>query len=89
MTLAQGAHYAEAEKLWTQTLEIEQRVHGPDHPSTLVTMDNLGAIFMQDGRNADAEKLFRQVVDSQRRVLGPEHPNTLRSMGDVAEVLIA
>ena len=37
--------YAQAEALYSQTLEIQRRVLGPEHPDTLTSMDNLAEVY--------------------------------------------
>ena len=41
-------HYAEAEKLYRETLDIRRRVLGPEHPDTLWSTNNLAVVL--DGR---------------------------------------
>ena len=79
--------YPRAERLERQSLEIRQRVLGPEHPDTLDTMNSLASALADEGRSAEAEKLYRETLDIRRRVLGPEHPDTLKSMNNLATVL--
>ena len=37
--------YAQAETLDSQTLEIQRRVLGPEHPDTLRSMNNLAIVY--------------------------------------------
>jgi tetratricopeptide (TPR) repeat protein len=78
---------AEAEKLLRETLDIQRRVLGPEHPDTLLSMGNLAHFLTENGRYTEAEKLYRQTLDIRRRVLGPDHPNTagtIYSLGCIA-----
>ena len=68
------------------TLEIERRVLGPKHPDTLVSMNNLACVLLDEGKYAQAEALYSQALEIERRVLGPEHPDTLISMNNLAHV---
>ena len=72
--------YAEAEKSLREILEIKRRVLGPEHPSTLDTMNSLAVDFMDQSRYAEAEKLTRETLEIQRRVLGPESPGAALSI---------
>ena len=68
----------QAERLITKSLEIRDRVFGPEHPSTLTAMHNLAALYQHRGRLKDAERLYSfQSLEVSRRVLGPEHRDTL------------
>ena len=41
IVLCDEGRYAEAEKLHRETLDIRRRVLGPEHPDTLMSMNNL------------------------------------------------
>jgi len=69
--------YEQAEKLFSQAVEITRRVMGPEHSFTLVSMNNLAAAYEFRGKYTEAEALFSQSVKIGQRVLGPEHPFTL------------
>jgi serine/threonine protein kinase len=79
--------YARAQPLLDRSVEIRRRVLGPDHPDTLLSMDDLGTDLDALGDYAEAEKLERETLEISRRVLGPEHPDTLKSMTNLAIVL--
>jgi tetratricopeptide (TPR) repeat protein len=68
-------------------LDIERRVLGPEHPGTLLTINNLTWNLELEGRYAEAEKFEHEALDVERRVLGPEHPDTLRTNGNLAITL--
>ena len=70
--------YAQAEALYSQTLEIRRRVLGPEHPDTLNSMNNLASEgYIPQGKYAQAETLLSQALEILRRVSGPERPDTL------------
>ncbi len=50
--------YAEALKLYEETLALLKAKLGPDHPDTLGSMDNLADSYADLGRPADALKLL-------------------------------
>jgi len=78
--------YAQAEALNIQVLEIERRLLGPEHPSTLRTVNNLAGVYYDQGKLAQAEPLLGQSLEIRRRVLGIEHRETLSSMNNLALV---
>lgn len=86
-TLTDRGHYAEAESLYRQLLEMRKRVSGPEAPETLNTMQELGTVLGCEKQHAEAEQLLRQVLETQRRVLGPTHQNTLATMVNFGNVL--
>lgn len=83
---AQG-DFSQAEALHRRALAIHERELGPEHPTTLATLTNLGNVMMLQGKFKDAEALFRRVLASREKVLGPEHPDTAVSLNNVANAL--
>ena len=81
--------YASARMLYERELEFRRRVQGPEHPSTLTTMNNLAATFSAQGDLAGARKLQEETLGIRRRVLGPEHPETANSMNNLALEILA
>jgi len=79
--------YPRAQALQQQSMEIRQRVLGPEHPDTLTSMNDLATDLDDSGHYAEAEKLEREALDISRRVLGPEHPDTLMLMSNLANTL--
>jgi tetratricopeptide (TPR) repeat protein len=75
---------AEAEKLYSDTLERRRRVLGEDHPSTLSSMNNLANIYAVEGRHAEAEALFLKSLEKVRRVLGENHPDVANTLYNLA-----
>jgi len=70
-----------------ELLDVERRVLGPEHTTTLTVMGNLALSLRRQGKHAEAEQMGRELLDVERRVLGPEHPTTLTAMGNLATVL--
>ncbi len=76
----QLGQYDDALPLQTRALEINRRVLGKEHPVTLRTINDLGALFHAQGKLAEAETYLKEALDTRRRVLGDEHPDTLSSL---------
>jgi len=74
--------------LQRETLDIQRRVLGPEHPNTLLTMYNLNLTLLDEDHFAEAEKLQRETIEIERRILGPEHPDTLNAMSNLVLTLI-
>jgi tetratricopeptide (TPR) repeat protein len=64
-------------------VDIKRRVLGPEHPDTLMGMNNLAIALNGTGHFAEAEKLRRETLEIRRRVLGPEHPYTIVNIGAI------
>ena len=78
------AQYAEAKKLYLETLETQKRVLGDDHPGTLRSMSNLANLYSSQGRYDEAEPLHRETLEIRRRVLGQDHPDRAASLYNLA-----
>jgi tetratricopeptide (TPR) repeat protein len=59
---------------------------GAENPDTLLMMNNLARLYLDQGRYTPAEPLFTQALAIQRRVLGEEHPETLTVMRNLAHL---
>ncbi|KAF8517759.1 hypothetical protein BU17DRAFT_91618 [Hysterangium stoloniferum] len=77
----------EAQKLEVQVLEAHKQLLGPEHPTTLTSMENLALTLSYLGKDTEAQKLEVQVLEAHKQLLGPDHPSTLRSMGNLASTL--
>jgi hypothetical protein len=60
---------------------------GPEHPSTLHSLDGLGNLLKKRKLYPEAEKVYRQVFDGRTRVLGAANPDTAHSAYGLACVL--
>jgi eukaryotic-like serine/threonine-protein kinase len=80
--------YRRAQSLQQRTMEIRQRVLGPESPETLRSMFAVARTLDQQGSYTEAEALQRQTLDLQRHVLGPENPDISASMNNLANVLV-
>jgi hypothetical protein len=66
----------EAIPLHEQTLADKQRILGPDHPETLLSLSNLGGAYLQIGRLSDAVPLLKRALARSEQALGADHPTT-------------
>ncbi len=79
--------YDKAKEQLTLAVEMATSEFGPDHPTTLTTVNNLGNLHQDMGDPTAAEPLFRQTLEKRRRVLPPDDPETLTSINNLALVL--
>ena len=57
---------------------------GPEHPETLISVNNLAELYKAQGRYGEAEPLYKRALAASERALGPEHPDTLASVDNLA-----
>jgi hypothetical protein len=81
--------YAPAQTLLQRVTETRERLLGPEHPDTLMTMNKLAEMLWAQGELASAKALQERVVETSRRVLGDEDADTLANMSNLAEILEA
>ncbi|ERF76362.1 hypothetical protein EPUS_07069 [Endocarpon pusillum Z07020] len=75
--------YVEAEKLYQQVQDTTEKVFGPEHTSTLATVNNLSILYETRGKYAEAEKLYQRALDTAEKVFGPEHTSTLATVNNL------
>ena len=69
-----------------QALEVQRRVLGEEHPSTLLSMGDLALLYRNWGRFDKTEPLLVKVLELNIRVLGEDHPETQHTMRWLAEM---
>jgi serine/threonine protein kinase len=76
--------YAEAFRLYEETLALRKTKLGPDHPDTLASMSSLANSYSDLGRYAEAFRLYEETLALRKAKLGPDHPDTFMSMSSLA-----
>src|SRR5207248_451010 len=72
-----------------RALLIRLRVLGPDHPNTLVSLNNLSRVYEDAGDRDEAEAVCRRALRGRERVLGPNHPHVAVSLHNLALLVAA
>jgi len=76
--------YDEAEPLYLERLEIQERVLGKEHPDVLSSVNDLARLYCQQRRYGKVETLVVSLLETSRRVLGEEDSFTLELMVGLA-----
>src|SRR5260221_13896991 len=79
--------YEQAERLMQRARTAKERVLGPEHPSTLSTVNNLAVLYWNQGKYEQAERLMQRALTTKERVLGPEHPDTVSTRENYTKLL--
>jgi tetratricopeptide (TPR) repeat protein len=74
---------AEAEKMYIRALQGKEEVLGPDHTSTLDTVNNLGTLYKKQSKLAEAEKMYIRALQGNEEALGPDHTSTLLTVNNL------
>jgi tetratricopeptide (TPR) repeat protein len=85
---AQG-RLKEAQALFERALAGREKELGPDHPSTLISVNNVAVLLQDQGRLKEAQPLYERALDGKEKELGPNHPSTLTSVNNLARLLKA
>jgi tetratricopeptide (TPR) repeat protein len=83
-SLVSLGEYGKAIVLLEKARATRQARLGPDHPDTLLGMDNLAWAYQYAGKHDLALQLHQETLKLRKAKLGPEHPDTLNSMGLLA-----
>ena len=84
MTYLQMGLHKEAAPHLEQALALRTRTLGPRHVDTLVSMGDLGYIYMRLGQMDRARPLFKESYEGLRAVLGENDQRTMTVLGNSA-----
>ena len=80
----------EAEKMYQRAQQGYENAWGPDHTSTLNTVNNLGGLYMSRGKQDEAEQMYQRALQGYEKALGLEDVaryrpalNTIWNLGDL------
>src|SRR5204862_526740 len=59
--------------MYQRALEGKEKALGRDHTSTLVTVNNLGLLYADQGRLTEAEPMYQRALSGFQTALGPSH----------------
>jgi tetratricopeptide (TPR) repeat protein len=79
--------YEAAERMNEAAMNLYMQSLGPESPSALNSMANLGLIYENQGRWKEAEDLQAKALEIYKRVQGLEHLDTLTGMANLAMTL--
>ena len=86
--LQQQRKYTQAEERYRFLLEARQEALGPEHPLTLMIMNNLASVLKyQDNESEETTALLRQVYETRSKILGPDSDLAKGSMWFLADHL--
>ncbi|GIK00850.1 hypothetical protein Aspvir_004879 [Aspergillus viridinutans] len=85
--LQRDGRYNEAQIFFTDVLEIMETALGPEHPDTLLSVNDLGSVLNDQGKYEEAEAMHRRALEGLEKALGPEHPDTLAMANNLGSAL--
>jgi tetratricopeptide (TPR) repeat protein len=66
-----------------RALAGSEKALGPDHTSTLITVNNLGNLYRDQGKLAEAEQMYVRALAGYEKALGPDHTSTLGTVNNL------
>lgn len=68
----------EAERMYERALREYEETLGPNHTSTLGTINNLGRLYVDQGKLGDAKNMYERALRGYEEALGPSHTQRFR-----------
>jgi CHAT domain-containing protein/tetratricopeptide (TPR) repeat protein len=76
--------YADAETAIRRSLDIREKVDGPDSPETAKSLTALAFAYYHEARYADAEPLFKRALAIREKALGPDDAEVAINLNTLA-----
>ncbi|GFF61695.1 hypothetical protein IFM51744_10766 [Aspergillus udagawae] len=76
----------EAEEMHQRALAGKEKAVGPDHTSTLDTVNNLGNLYSDQGKLKEAEEMYQRALAGYEKALGPGHTSTLDTVNNLGSL---
>lgn len=73
-----------AKMFLTRSLEMRQRVLGPDHPDCAQSLNNLAALHTERREYETSEDMYERALDIRKRALSPDHPSLAYTLKHLA-----
>ncbi len=86
-TYRQVGLLAPALPMQEEALNTRRFALGDDHPDTLESINNTGALLRSMGKYDKAKQYYGEALERRRRILGDNHRDTLESIGNMGALL--
>jgi tetratricopeptide (TPR) repeat protein len=70
--------------MYQRALQGYEKAWGPDHTSTLNTVNNLAALYADQGKLVEAEQMYQRALQGKEKAWGPDHTSTLNTVNNLA-----
>ena len=82
-----NGRYAEADRAYSRSLAMRQRLYGATHLDVATSMTHLAACRLRQGRVVDAEAFYKQALDMRRELLPSGSAELAASVNNLAKVV--
>jgi len=69
--------------MYQRALKGYEKALGPDHTSTLYTVNSLGVLYRNQGKLKEAEEMYQRALKGYEKALGPDHTSTLNTVNNL------
>ncbi|KAF6787862.1 NB-ARC and TPR domain protein, partial [Colletotrichum sojae] len=76
----------DAEAMYQRALHGKEKAWGPDHTSTLDTVNILGNLYLKQGRLKDAEAMYERALQGKEKAWGPDYTSTLDTVHNLGNL---
>ncbi|KAK3177704.1 hypothetical protein K4F52_009552 [Lecanicillium sp. MT-2017a] len=78
----------EAGAMYSRALQGYEKAWGPEHMSTLLTIQNIGNLYKDQKRFEEAEAMYSQALQGLEKTYGPEHSSTLITVHNLGSLYV-
>jgi tetratricopeptide (TPR) repeat protein len=75
-----------AGQMYQRALQGKEKAWGPDHTSTLSTVNNLGILYKNQGKLDLAEQMYQRALQGKEKAWGPDHTSTLDTVNNLGNL---
>ncbi|KAJ5642644.1 hypothetical protein N7490_006644 [Penicillium lividum] len=72
--------------MYQRALAGYEKALGPDHTSTLNTVNNLRNLYSDQGKLKEAEEIYQRALAGYEKALGPDHISTLDTVNNLGNL---
>jgi CHAT domain-containing protein len=84
-----AGNLAAADRYFTQSIRIREKVYGTDSAGVATALDNLGNVYIRTGRLDAAEPVFRRALKIRQDLIGPNHAFSASGHSNLGAVSLA
>ena len=72
--------------MYKRTLQLYEKLHDNDHPNVVTTLNNLGVLYVYQGKYEEAEPLYQRCLGIRKKKLGKNHPDVETTLHNLARL---
>lgn len=89
LTAEMAGNLAAAQRYYTETVRVREKVYGVKGPSVAEGLEKLGGIYLKLGRPDAAEPIFRRALALKQELIGFEHAYSASGHSNLGDVALA